>query len=81
MVYSTGVPKIIDEFTDLPITKIKRYQLRRKKAGKCRCCFRPKVPGKAYCEKHLIGLAKTVAAQKAVKRMLKRTKSILDPIK
>lgn len=35
--------KIQDEFTDLPISKQRKHQLRRKKGGKCILCGKPLV--------------------------------------
>lgn len=46
--------KIIDQFTDLPVSKQRKHQLRRKAAGLCEvpgCCFPP--VGKSYCKYHL----------------------------
>lgn len=46
--------KIIDEFTDLPISKERKRQLRNIKKGLC-WCGKEKVNGSKYrCAKHLI---------------------------
>lgn len=42
--------QIIDEFTHLP-GRERRYQLRRRKEGKCRTCGKD-ANGKIYCDKH-----------------------------
>lgn len=44
--------KIIDEFTDLPISRQRKYQLRRVKKGVCISCGRPLFLGGRFCEKH-----------------------------
>ena len=44
--------KIIDEFTDLPISRQRKYQLRNKALGLCILCQENAVPGMARCLKH-----------------------------
>ena len=47
------MPRLIqDEFTCLPISAQRRYQLRASRDGKCRICGQPVVPGKEYCPEH-----------------------------
>lgn len=43
--------KIYDEFTNLNVSKARKYQLRNLKRGKCMICSRPRV-NKSYCEYH-----------------------------
>jgi hypothetical protein len=45
--------KIIDEFTDLPISRQQKWQLRRAKEGRCVICGEPKVTA-WHCLKHAI---------------------------
>lgn len=48
-----GRPKIIDEFTDLPVSRQRIKQLRWKRDGRCRICGAPIVATSAnFCEKH-----------------------------
>ena len=47
------MPRTIqDEFTDLPISRARKYQLRHQKAKVCRSCPEPAAQGSQYCEKH-----------------------------
>jgi hypothetical protein len=47
------MPRLIqDEFTDLPISRQRRYQLRCEANGRCRLCGRPAVADVPYCRKH-----------------------------
>jgi hypothetical protein len=49
------VPKAIkDEFTDLPISRQRKYQLRMKRHNRCHICGEPAVTG-WFCLKHLAG--------------------------
>jgi hypothetical protein len=45
--------KIIDEFTDMPISRQQKWQLRRAKEGRCVICGEPKVTA-WHCLKHAI---------------------------
>jgi hypothetical protein len=52
------MPKLIkDSFSDLPITRQRRYQLRREKEGRCRVCGKGTGP---LCKKHLAIQAATM---------------------
>jgi hypothetical protein len=42
---------IVDEFSDLPISRQRRWQLRQEKAGKCITCGKPSVKH-LRCELH-----------------------------
>lgn len=44
---------IQDEFTDLPVSKQRKTQLRNKRDGKCQTCGKP-LFSTMYCEKHHI---------------------------
>jgi len=47
------MPKIIqDEFTDLPISAPRKWQLRQLKAGKCCTCGKSAIYG-GFCSEHL----------------------------
>lgn len=43
--------KIEDEFSDLPVSRQRKYQLRRMKEGRCRVCGAETEKG-TLCEKH-----------------------------
>ena len=45
--------RIQDEFTDLPVSRGRKYQLRRHKEGRCIKCGEPQVAA-FYCLRHLI---------------------------
>ncbi len=45
---------IIDEFTPLNLSRRRKYQLRRVKAGLCVKCSNPLEPGHELCVKHLV---------------------------
>ena len=45
--------KIVDEFTELPISRQQKWQLRRAKEGRCVICGQPKVTA-WHCLKHAI---------------------------
>jgi hypothetical protein len=45
--------KIVDEFTELPISRQQKWQLRRAKEGRCVICGDPKVTA-WHCLKHAI---------------------------
>lgn len=42
---------IRDQFTDLPVSRQRRWQLRKMAAGKCLVCGRPKINAK-FCRMH-----------------------------
>lgn len=44
---------IQDEFTSMRISRQRRYQLRREKAGQCRLCGAVAVDDGTYCTEHL----------------------------
>ena len=45
--------RIIDEFSDLPVSRQRKYQLRQQKAGKCIRCGRPRCSPN-YCLDHWV---------------------------
>jgi len=45
---------IIDQFTDLPITRQRKWQLRKQAEGKCITCGAPAVVA-FFCLKHAVG--------------------------
>ena len=53
---------IQDEFTALPVSRGRKWQLRRVKAGICTKCSDPVAPGEEMCVKHRI--AEALAARK-----------------
>ena len=44
---------ILDEFASLDISRQRRYQLRKEKAGACRLCGAKAARGHHYCAQHL----------------------------
>jgi len=48
-----GWPKIIDEFTDLPVSPQRKTQLRMARARRCIICGKPAVMGR-FCLKHRV---------------------------
>ena len=46
-----GRPKIRDEFTDLPVSRQRKYQLRMQRAKRCVICGEPAVMGR-FCLNH-----------------------------
>ena len=48
------MPKlIVDQYTELPISRQRRYQLRKQKQGRCAFCGAP-AANSSRCPKHLI---------------------------
>lgn len=48
------MPRLIqDEFSGLPISRQRRYQMRKLAAGRCRLCGAPAMVGHPVCERHL----------------------------
>ena len=45
---------IIDEFTDLPVSRQRKYQLRMQRDKRCTECGAPAVGGGSRCVKHLV---------------------------
>ena len=48
-----GRPEIIDEFTNLPVSRQRKWQLRKMAQGGCRICGQAAISG-GYCLKHLV---------------------------
>lgn len=48
------IPKIQDEFTALPISRQRKYQLRQQKKKLCTECPQPALEGATRCAKHII---------------------------
>lgn len=44
--------RIVDEFTHLPISRQRKYQLRCERDGRCRLCRADAAPGQHYCPAH-----------------------------
>ena len=53
---------IHDEFTALEVSRKRKYQLRRVKAGRCVKCNQPPVPGGELCVQH--NIAEALASRK-----------------
>lgn len=59
--------RIEDEFTDLPVSRARKYQLRRQKEGNCIKCGQPQAAA-FYCLKHLIANRETIRRTNGAKR-------------
>lgn len=47
--------KIIrDKFSDLPISRQRKWQLRQRRKKRCTLCPEKAAPGRAFCLKHLV---------------------------
>jgi hypothetical protein len=47
------MPKLIlDKFTTMPISRQRRYQMRRQQEGRCKLCAEPAARGKLLCAAH-----------------------------
>jgi hypothetical protein len=69
------VPKAIqDEFSDLPISRQRKYQLRMKREKRCQICGAPVVMG-ARCLKHLVEQREKGREQYGLKRRYRSTLS------
>ena len=68
--------KIIDEFSDLPVARQRKTQLRYKRDGKCVVCGQPVVT-KTYCLKHALGARERERKRMGFKR---RIRSLTDRI-
>ena len=61
-------PPIKDEFTDLPISRQRKYQLRMERDGRCVQCGKPTEAG-LHCLEHMIaGRERSRVSRKSVKR-------------
>jgi hypothetical protein len=52
-----GVRRIVDEFTDLEVSRQRKWQLRRAKEGKCIKCGAAAAPGSGLCVRHHVKTA------------------------
>ncbi len=59
--------RIQDEFTDLPISRQRKYQLRMKRDRRCTECGEPSVQG-SRCLKHLIKARERQRKKRGLKR-------------
>jgi len=48
-----GRPEIVDEFSHLPVSRQRKWQLRQMAKGGCRICGQTAISG-GYCLKHLV---------------------------
>ena len=65
--------KIIDEFTDLPVSRQRKCQLRHNKSGLCMTCGKPSVFG-GRCLKHDKANSARVRKHQGSKAIYKNTK-------
>ena len=65
--------KIIDEFTDLPVSRQYKHMLRKNKAGLCRLCDQKMVSG-GFCLNHLV--KKREHTREKIKTVKRNTKSL-----
>jgi hypothetical protein len=61
---------IRDEFTDLPVSRQRKYQLRMQRDGRCAICGEPAVRG-ARCLKHLVAARERQRKKLGLKRRFK----------
>jgi len=66
--------RIADEFTDLPISRQRKYQLRMKREGRCTECGEPAVQG-SRCLKHLVKARERQRDKRGLKRRYRGTLS------
>lgn len=66
--------RIQDEFTDLPISRQRKYQLRMQKASRCTECGAPAIQG-SRCLKHLIKARERQRRKRGLKRRYLNTLS------
>ena len=66
--------KINDEFTDLPVSKQRKFQLRMERDGRCRICGELAV-GRFYCLKHLVKDRERARKKIGAKKRLKGARS------
>ncbi len=59
--------RIHDEFSDLPISTQRKYQMRRARDGRCTQCGEPVIAGKR-CLKHLIEARESQRVRQGLKR-------------
>jgi hypothetical protein len=65
---------IRDEFTHLPISRQRKYQLRMEREGRCTECGQPAAEG-ARCLKHLVRARERERKKRGAKRRYKGTLS------
>ncbi len=59
--------KIIDEFTNLPVSRQRKWQLRKQKLVHCRICGAPAISG-MYCLEHMVALRERQRARLGSKK-------------
>lgn len=47
-----GRPPILDEFTNLPVSRQRKWQLRQNAKGRCVICGQPRPGHRTCCDKH-----------------------------
>jgi hypothetical protein len=60
-------PAIIDEFTHLPISRQRKYQLRQERDGRCSLCGEPALSA-SLCRKHLVRRREVQRKRRGYKR-------------
>jgi hypothetical protein len=65
---------IKDEFTDLPISRQRKYQLRKQREGRCTECGEPAAQG-SRCLKHLVKARERQRKKRGLKRRYYNTLS------
>jgi len=69
------MPRIItDEFTSLPISRQRKYQLRMKRDSRCTICGEPAAQG-SRCLKHLVKSRERQRKKRGLKRRYRNTLS------
>jgi len=59
--------KIQDQFTDLPVSRQRKYQLRMKRDSRCTDCGQPAIQG-SRCLKHLVKSRERQRKKRGLKR-------------
>jgi hypothetical protein len=66
--------RIQDEFTGLPISRQRKYQLRMQRDGRCTECGEPAIQG-SRCLKHLVKARERQRKKRGLKRRYRNTLS------
>ena len=69
--------RIEDKFSDLPTSRQRRYQLRKREEGRCVICGKWALPDSAYCLHHLVRERERVRRLMCSKRRYLKAKSYL----
>ncbi len=71
-VFSNVKKRIVDQFTQLPVSRQRKWQLRQRQKGLCAKCSKRVVPESIYCIRHMVD--HRVAARRRYQRKRGRTR-------